>query len=117
MVNDDLHFQMAPKIPHRDISPALQLLRTFLLGRSANNPLRFADQCSVRDGPPPEVPGGPQHKLSSNYYFTRDARREVMPDKVLADHTKALLGAGKEGPAAVGLPTPKIKTPGQVYLR
>ena len=56
---------------------------------------------------------GPSHKLSANYYYTRDGRREVAPPNVLADNSKDVkaIGAGESGAVAskVG------KRPGRVF--
>ena len=45
-----------------------------------------------RPGPPANLPPGPSHKLSANYYHTRDARREVAPPNVLADGAQKVIG-------------------------
>ena len=37
------------------------------------------DRLAPRNQPPPNIPGGPYHKTSKIYYYTRDARREVKP--------------------------------------
>lgn len=70
---------------------------------------RFQDALSSRSPPPPILPDGPSHKLHSNYYFTRDARREVSPPEVIASSIKQI-GAGTGPPTAV-----KLITPGKVH--
>ncbi|GAB0099267.1 NADH dehydrogenase [Sergentomyia squamirostris] len=90
----------------RDISPFLRDLRNFLLGRSHTNALRFEDGIADRTQPPPDIPGGPSHKLSANYYVKRDGRREVKPPQ---DVTQVLLTEGKSPEK------PKLPTPGKPY--
>ena len=112
---------MATKVAHRAYSPIIQMLRTVLLGRKANNPLRFLDECASRPGPEPNLPVGPSHKLFENYYFTRDARREVTFPTVLADETKTkAITAGVEESATPETGTAvtervKSKTPGTLW--
>ncbi|XP_004933732.1 NADH dehydrogenase [ubiquinone] 1 alpha subcomplex subunit 7 [Bombyx mori] len=99
------------KVPLRDISPALQAFRNFLLGRKHTNALRFEPLVSARTQPPPEIPDGPSHKHAHNYYYTRDARREVAPP---IDVTKELLSASsdKGAPKQAANVRP---TPGHLY--
>lgn len=49
------------------------------------NHMRHANDQAARDQPPPEVPGGPHHKINANLYFERDARRMMQPPTVLMD--------------------------------
>ena len=37
----------------------------------------------------PNVPGGVNHRLSDNYYYERDARRQVAPPEQLYEITDA----------------------------
>ncbi|XP_037940737.1 NADH dehydrogenase [ubiquinone] 1 alpha subcomplex subunit 7-like [Teleopsis dalmanni] len=87
----------------RDISQLLQRVRAFLLGREHTIALRFEDGLANRTQPPPNVPGGPAHTLAANYYFPRDARREVAPPMDLAHQTLLQSGATS---VRTQLPTP-----------
>ena len=106
-----------PMVEKRHISPLLVKLRTLLLGRECNNPLRFLDESAARPGPEPNLPDGPSHKLSGNYYYTRDGRREVGFPTVIADETKArALSAGENADAGTAVAARvKSKTPGVVF--
>lgn len=80
----------------RDVSPFLQKLRNFLLGREHTNALRFGEGISARTQPPPNLPEGPAHILAVNYYYSRDGRREVLPPAVLADGRIGITSGGGE---------------------
>lgn len=97
----------AARIEVRDVSPFLQTLRNFLLGRKHTQALRFPQDVATRSPPLPELPDGPAHKLSANYYYTRDGRREVGPPEIIATGTKQVTAEA----SAV-----KRVTPGTVYL-
>lgn len=60
--------------------------------------VRFAPSQSARprSQPDPALPDGVTHKISDNYYFTRDGRREVMPATLLAENTGAALLTAKK---------------------
>lgn len=68
---------------------------------------RFQDALATRSPPLPILPDGPAHKLYSNYYFTRDARREVEPPEIIAPAPKQLESGS---PSSL-----KMITPGKVY--
>lgn len=96
-----------PKVQIHDVNPFLQTIRNFLLGRKHTLALRFQEAIATRSPPPPILPDGPSHKLSGNYYFTRDARREVSPPEVVAPIPKQI-AAGETSPV-------KRITPGKIY--
>ncbi|XP_023012357.1 NADH dehydrogenase [ubiquinone] 1 alpha subcomplex subunit 7 [Leptinotarsa decemlineata] len=98
-----------PKVQFHDVNPFLQNLRNFLLGRKHTLALRFQDTIATRSPPPPILPDGPAHKLSANYYYTRDPRREVSPPEVIAP-IPSQLEAGQKAS------TVKKITPGNTYL-
>lgn len=52
-------------------------------GRPSTVSQRFPECLTGRTQPPPDIPGGPNHKISKVYYFSRDARREVDPPVVI----------------------------------
>ena len=88
----------AQHFAHRELTWPLVVFRNWLFGRRVVNPNRFADEQSAHDRPHPQIPGGPYHKLSNVYYYSRDGRREMQPPTLVLDHSKEqLLGAGGEG--------------------
>ncbi|EDW62884.1 NADH dehydrogenase [ubiquinone] 1 alpha subcomplex subunit 7 [Drosophila virilis] len=95
----------------RDIAPFLQRVRAFLLGREHTVALRFEDALADRTQPQPELPDGPSHILSANYYCTRDGRHEVQPPIDLVQQQKLLDATGDAAPKAKA----KLPTPGKVY--
>ncbi|XP_018017781.1 NADH dehydrogenase [ubiquinone] 1 alpha subcomplex subunit 7 [Hyalella azteca] len=75
------------RVPTKDVSPFLKKMRAVLLGRDPVLNNRWPVQQSAHDQPPPNLPAGCSHKLHSNYYYTRDGRRLVNPDEVVAINT------------------------------
>jgi hypothetical protein len=58
------------------------------------------DFVAFRTQPQPYLPGGFAHKLNKNYYFDRDARRQVGQPQVVFSSTAAnsLLASGAAQP-------------------
>ncbi|KAJ8896156.1 hypothetical protein PR048_001499 [Dryococelus australis] len=110
---------MSKKIEPRNVAPALQVFREFLLGRKFTNALRFADGVSRRTQPLPVLPEGPSHKLAANYYCLRDGRREAAPPLLVASpNVKATISStadASETAVAVGKIRPTAPTPGRVW--
>ncbi|XP_029285795.1 NADH dehydrogenase [ubiquinone] 1 alpha subcomplex subunit 7 [Cottoperca gobio] len=89
----------------------IQRLRNFLSGHDLQSKLQLRyGEIAKRTQPPPKLPVGPSHKYASNYYFSRDGRRESVPATVIMSSKKALT-AGSEVAEAPKLPV----TPGTVY--
>ncbi|KAF8794696.1 NADH dehydrogenase [ubiquinone] 1 alpha subcomplex subunit 7-like [Argiope bruennichi] len=104
----------------RDLSPLMRWFRNLLLGREFKNSLRFQDLVSTRSPPPPKLPDGPSHKLSENYYFTRDGRHLARPPLVLLEDVKkkAITSGVKENTETKALAGKKVGqiTPGNPYV-
>ncbi|XP_076294279.1 NADH dehydrogenase [ubiquinone] 1 alpha subcomplex subunit 7 [Lasioglossum baleicum] len=66
-------------IENRTVTPITQAFRNVIRGKPVVESLRFTNLLAARTQPQPKVPGGPYHKTSKVYYFSRDARRLVQP--------------------------------------
>ncbi|CAF1014445.1 unnamed protein product [Rotaria sp. Silwood1] len=73
----------AAPVVKRDINKWLAPIRQFLMLRVFTPNQRHEFEWSKRTQSPPLLPTGFAHKLSKNYYFERDARRQVGPPQVL----------------------------------
>ncbi|XP_078487933.1 uncharacterized protein LOC100176555 isoform X1 [Ciona intestinalis] len=75
-------------------TPIISMLTKYLGVRRNKMWLRYKEDMSPRTIPKPNLPPGSNSKLSGNYYYTRDARREMAPPVVLAENTSARLAPG-----------------------
>ncbi|VDD82574.1 unnamed protein product [Mesocestoides corti] len=78
--------------------------------RYYNNAQRYGDLSAKRTQPPPNLPPGVAHKLSENYYYTRDVRREVGPPVEVYRPGPKMLTQGES--SASSAPPPYDFTPG-----
>ncbi|XP_050596024.1 NADH dehydrogenase [ubiquinone] 1 alpha subcomplex subunit 7-like [Bombus affinis] len=77
----------------RNTIPLIDWIRTIGRGRERVEALRFPDTIAARTQPPPHVPGGPYHKISKVYYYSRDVRRSVQPPSEI--YTEGQIEAGE----------------------
>ncbi|KAL1459896.1 hypothetical protein WDU94_011844 [Cyamophila willieti] len=103
------------KVTPRDVTPVIQILRQVMLGRRykviEDNPLRFQEHNIVaRTQPLPNLPEGPHHILSANYYCNRDGSHEVQPPAplYLANAAQKQIGESKTSEH-------KLRTPGLLH--
>jgi len=83
------------------------------MGKTLKVPLRYPYDQVSRTQPLPNIPDGPAHKLSHNYYCDRDLRRASKPPVILYGSQKLLQGSSEEGEQGK---LPASKTPGKVFI-
>ena len=99
-------------------SKPVKWFRSFLTGKKQiNNPLRYTPEQSARDIPTPQLPGGAAHKLSTNYYYSRDGRRAKLPPELVALNTDVKLLSEAKGAAEVGPVDPPTPGDGVVWMK
>ena len=79
--------------------PVQNIISLNQLTNDIKGELRFVTESNIsRNIPKAKLPHGVSHKIAANYYCTRDARRESMPDEVIyiAGHKALESGEPKE---------------------
>ncbi|VDK32000.1 unnamed protein product [Taenia asiatica] len=79
------------------LTPFMGWIRDFFLmvHRKYNNAQRYGDILSKRTQPSPNLPPGVAHKMSENYYYTRDVRRECGPPSEIFSAGPKLITEGE----------------------
>jgi len=100
--------ELAKPVVKRDVNTILARIREFLILRGFTPNQRHEFEWSRRTLPQPLLPGGFAHKLNKNYYFERDARRQVGQPQVLysTSATNPMLSSAVQPQLAAGTAAP-----------
>lgn len=77
----------------RAVTPMVARLRDALNGRKTIDANRYHKELAPKDAPLPNLPGGPSHLLSANYYCNRDGRRAKEAPVIMTNTSQRLLSA------------------------
>ncbi|KAK3798273.1 hypothetical protein RRG08_017188 [Elysia crispata] len=83
--------------PHaRNVTRIVQKIRNWLLSHDElKSTHRYEGYIAKRSQPKPSIPPGVSSKLSDNYYYTRDGRREVQQPTVVYSAAQKMLQGGE----------------------
>lgn len=106
---------VAAPVVKRDVNKWIARIRQFFMLRDFDGNQRHEFEWSKRTQPQPLLPAGFAHKLSKNYYFDRDARRQVSQPQLVFSSTAATPflpegAAPAQLTAAGSAPTPTTPT-------
>lgn len=100
----------------RQVTPIIARLRDALNGRRTVEHNRYHKELSPRDAPAANLPGGPSHLLSANYYCDRDGRRSKEAPLIMTNQSQRLLSSGSGSlPVVSANKFAKAPTPGSHY--
>ena len=91
--------------------PLLALSKSCGTGHLGKTCRHSYQEIAKRTQPPLKLPVGPSHKLSNNYYCTRDGRRDVVPPSIIMSSRKALMSGKTVESSAMAATEKKAVTP------
>ncbi|KAA0185363.1 NADH:ubiquinone oxidoreductase subunit B14.5a domain-containing protein [Fasciolopsis buskii] len=97
------------------LTPLMARIRDFFLIRKYNNALRYAENYSRRSVPPAFLPEGVHHKISENYYYNRDTRRQSFPSVDVYSSGPKLITRGGASTLSTSASNSATVAPGKKY--
>jgi len=109
--------RLSGSLMRRQVTPIVARLRDALNGRKTVEHNRYHKELAPKDPIPANLPGGPSHLLSANYYCNRDGRREKEAPMIMNNHSQRLFLSSGTGslPVVPGMKFAKAPRPGTHY--